>query len=110
MVRIKLSREQIETSPPLETAKPVSRQYEMEYYRHFQWVPYWQPDPVPSPLVYPTIPPRIVNTPPITTEQREQPHLRSSAEVTGYSIQASEGMIGHVEDMVVDDEGWVEVL
>lgn len=107
VVRVKLTREQIETSPPIDTAKPISRAYEEEHHRHFQWVPYWQPGPTPSPLVYPTMVPRIIDTPPITTEQREQPHLRSSAEITGYSIQASDGMIGHVEDLVIDDTDWV---
>ena len=107
VVRIKLTREQIETGPPVDMAKPISRAYEEEHHRHFQWVPYWHLGPVPSPLVHPTIPPRIVNTSLVTTEQREQPHLRSSAEITGYSIQAFDGMIGHVEDLVIDDTDWV---
>jgi hypothetical protein len=33
-------------------------------------------------------------------------HLRSSAVVTGYSIDAADGEIGHVAGFVVDDEGW----
>jgi hypothetical protein len=34
------------------------------------------------------------------------PHLRSSREVTGYHIQATDGDIGHVEDLLVDDQSW----
>ena len=33
-------------------------------------------------------------------------HLRSTAEVTGYHIEASDGEIGHVKDFIVDDETW----
>jgi hypothetical protein len=34
------------------------------------------------------------------------PHLRSTRAVIGYHIQARDGEIGHVEDLVADDEGW----
>jgi sporulation protein YlmC with PRC-barrel domain len=33
-------------------------------------------------------------------------HLRSSAEVIGYGIEARDGAIGRVADLVVDDETW----
>src|SRR5664279_2592582 len=33
-------------------------------------------------------------------------HLRSTSEVTGNRIEATDGEIGHVEDFVVDDETW----
>lgn len=31
---------------------------------------------------------------------------RSASEVIGYRIEAADGWIGHVEDFVIDDEGW----
>jgi hypothetical protein len=34
------------------------------------------------------------------------PHLRSTSEVTGYSIHAADGDMGHVDDFIVDDQGW----
>lgn len=34
------------------------------------------------------------------------PHLRSFREVEGYSIAAKDGEVGHVEDLMVDDEEW----
>jgi hypothetical protein len=107
VVQINLTREQIETSPPHETAEPISREYELKYYRHLHWAPYWQPELMPrTSILDPSMPLRIVKKPPVTAEQREQPHLRSSAEVAGYSIQVSDGMIGHVEDLVIDDMDW----
>jgi hypothetical protein len=35
------------------------------------------------------------------------PHLRSTREVMGYEIQAIDGLIGHVEDFIVDTETWI---
>ena len=37
-----LTRKQIEDSPSIESHKPVSRQYEEEYYRYYGWPYYWQ--------------------------------------------------------------------
>ena len=34
------------------------------------------------------------------------PHLRSTHDVDGHHIQASDGEIGHVEDFIIDDETW----
>jgi hypothetical protein len=41
------------------------------------------------------------------SEADEQSHLRGSFEVTGYRIHAKDGEIGHIEDLVVDDEDWI---
>lgn len=38
--------------------------------------------------------------------EAEDPHLRSLDEVEGYDIQATDGEVGHVEDLIVDDEDW----
>jgi hypothetical protein len=34
------------------------------------------------------------------------PNLRSTHDVDGHHIQASDGEIGHVEDFIVDDKAW----
>ena len=39
-----LTRKQIEDSPSIDSHKPVSRQYEEEYYRYYGWPYYWQGD------------------------------------------------------------------
>ena len=36
-----LTRKQIEESPSIDTHKPVSRQYEEEYYQYYGWPSYW---------------------------------------------------------------------
>src|SRR5208283_2833644 len=44
VLRVYLSRKQIEDSPSIESHKPVSRQYEEDYYRYYGWPFYWRGD------------------------------------------------------------------
>ena len=98
-LRVALTREQIEASPPMARDVPVSRQMEAELHRYYDWVPYWQA-PFPFGVT-------------AASGEREgdeavqgDPHLRSVREVTGYHIYANDGDIGHVDDLIVEDESW----
>jgi hypothetical protein len=105
---VNLTRKQIENSPSIELHKPVSRQYEEEYYRYFGWPYYWQGEqlwglsgtPIPTPA----------NTPipgsPVTIPSRADPHLRSARAVNGYHLQATDGIIGHICDFMMDAQSW----
>lgn len=107
VIHVNLTTHQVETSPPLESARPISREYEIRYHRHYQWAPYWEPDPLPwtSPGAYPGPPPGLGATPQ-PPSPLQHPHLRSSEEVTGYAIEAVDGRIGNVEDVIIDDAEW----
>ena len=106
-MKVALTKDQIRRAPPIEAAKPLSRDYEEAYFRHFQWAPYWEPGPTEwaSSVPYPEMPPLPIDTT-LPADAPKNPHLRSSREITGYDIQAMNGAIGHVEDLVVDDETW----
>ncbi|MCU7494041.1 MAG: PRC-barrel domain containing protein [Ignavibacteria bacterium] len=39
-------------------------------------------------------------------EEHYDPHLRSTWEMTGFRLHASDGEIGHVEDLLFDDSNW----
>jgi uncharacterized protein YrrD len=94
---VKLTKEQVEKSPPIDTDKPVSRQKEAELRSYYGWAAYGGGGTLP---------------PVITTEAAEEDceegdtHLRSTREVCGYRIQAIDGKIGHAEDFIMDDESW----
>ena len=102
---IDLVKRQIETSPSLDSDKPVSRQFEQAYYGHYGYPTYWGGPFSWGPYPYPT-------------RDREQwkessqskkgwdLHLRSTGDATGHHIQALNGEVGHVEDFVIDDETW----
>jgi len=108
---VNLSRHQIENSPSIDCQKPVSRQYEEEYFRYYGWPAYWDAGgmwgvaglPVaPQPQLMPD---KVAN---LGSRSREgdDPHLRSTQSLTGYHIQATDGAIGHVTDFIMDDRTW----
>ena len=41
-----------------------------------------------------------------TEKEPADPHLRSTSEVKGYRIHATDGEIGDVEDFIIDDKTW----
>ena len=104
-IKVNLTKKQIEDSPSLNNDKPVSRQFEEEYYGYFGWPIYWAGAYMWGPYPY------IARD----NKKREEyakgkkagdPHLRSTHDVSGHHIQAADGEIGHVEDFIVDDETW----
>ena len=103
-----LTRKQIENSPPIETHKPVSRQYEEEYYRYYGYPSYWNGVEMWGGAGFPVVPPPSLM--PGGEERRfgsldcEEAHLRSTKELAAYHIQTSDGEIGHVTDFIMDDK------
>ena len=104
MIPVGLTKEQVENSPDIDTDMPVERQYEIVLHRYYNWPAYWGAlEPVGA--VSPPLPAMAMGE--MEDEPGGDPHLRSTREVIGYYIQAQDGDIGHVEDFIVDDEGWV---
>jgi len=104
-IAINLTKKQIEDSPPLDSDKPVSRQFEEFYYGYYGWPVYWGGPYMWGSYAY------IVNNPDEWRESTQgekawDSHLRSTNDVSGHHIQASDGDIGHVEDFIIDDETW----
>jgi uncharacterized protein (TIGR02284 family) len=112
---VDLTQKQVENAPSIDLDRPVSRQHEIALHDYYGWPWYWisVPGGVYPLGVPPVAPSEIIKDeedeleekePP--EEQRADPHLRSTAEVMGYHIAATDGEIGHVEDFIVDDESW----
>ncbi len=112
-LHVDLTRQQVRDSPTLDTHKPVSRQHEIAYLRYYSYPTYWggpnlwgmgawpafdrvAPDAQPVPLR------------PILHVNQALPdvHLRSTDEVRGYHIEATDGSIGHVSGFIFDDRAW----
>jgi uncharacterized protein YrrD len=102
---IQLTKKQIEESPDLSTDKPVSKQFEESYYGYYGWPTYWGAPNMWG--VYPYLAhDRTEWLKSIGVEEGWDPSLRSTHEVSGYHIQATDGEVGHVEDFIIDDETW----
>ena len=104
-ISVDLTKKQIEDSPSLNTDKPVSRQFEESFYGYYGWPTYWNGSHAWGP------------TPNIERNHEKSgtynqggkawdPYLRSTHDVSGHTIQATDGEIGHVEDFFIDDETW----
>jgi hypothetical protein len=106
---VRLNKEQVENSPSIHFDEPVSRQMETDLFAYYGWTPFRQSG---SPVSELGFAPLIeTNASPEVGKGEEEggeadPHLRSTREVIGYHIQARNGEIGHVEDLIVDDEAW----
>lgn len=113
-IAVELTRDQVQSSPPVETDKPVDRQQEEALARYYNYRYYWEGPHRWGLLAYPGMPPAPVENAPVVQEMmaRERdriegdPALRSAKDVTGYYIAALDGDIGHVEDFLIDDEAW----
>jgi sporulation protein YlmC with PRC-barrel domain len=104
-ISINLTKKQIEESPSLDTDKPVSKQFEVSYYGYYRWPMYWT-----GSYMWGRYPSPVINLEEWKNDNQEKktwdPNLRSTHEVRGYHIQATDGEIGHVEDFIVDDKTW----
>ena len=105
---VKLTRQQIQNSPPIETQLPVSRQYEIKYYRHFGWPTYWEGRWSWGVGSYPVLlPPAKPDTAaPQFPHDQDDNHLRSTRAIDGYSVESSDGIIGHVCGFTADPGTW----
>jgi len=112
VLRVNLTRQQIENSPSIETHKPVSRQYEEEFYGYYGLPGYWQGDGLWGATGFPILeaPPKSFPAEPTASggprPNYTEPHLRSTQAVSGYHLQASDGAIGHVCDYLMDPQNW----
>jgi sporulation protein YlmC with PRC-barrel domain len=99
---------QVEDSPGIDSAKPVSRQYEQDLYGYYGYPFYWGGPYLWGPIIYPTAPPPESYEAERLASDRPSgdTHLRSARDVSGHGIQATDGELGHVEDFLIDEQTW----
>ena len=120
---VAITREQVRNSPDIDTDRPVSRQHEMQYLGYYGYSPYWGGTGLWGAGMYPygMYPGRAgfgwdgagrekVNDEVARAEQArhqdDDPNLRSCNAVIGYHIHATDGEIGHVQGMLIDEDTW----
>jgi uncharacterized protein YrrD len=118
---VSITREQVNDSPDIDTDKPVSRQHESELLAYYTYPLYWSGPGLWGSATYPNlVMPEFVSTPsvilpqtdsadiaaPAARHDSDDTRLRSCNVVMGYHIHASDGEIGHVQGMLVDEETW----
>jgi uncharacterized protein YrrD len=111
VLSVNLTQEKIKNSPDIDTDKPVSRQQEELMRGYYSWPGYYGSGMYGYmgigmwgyPAVEESEEEKEMNA---TKHANDNPHLRSTHEVTGYNIHATDGDIGEVEDFLIDDSTW----
>ena len=123
LLPVSVTREQVRESPDVDSQKPVSRQHEIEHYAYYGYPRYWGGSGIWGDVMRPRMllaAYRGVSVPEAARRQTEfvqaqeaehrrhgdDPHLRSARAMIRYHIHATDGEIGHVDGMIVDDETW----
>lgn len=115
-----LTKAQVQDSPSILWDRPVSQQMQDDLYGYYGWDPLWGGGMYGGSLyggmgaiASPLSPPAYFGVAAVREAERCEtgrdegdPHLRSIAEVTGYHIQATDGGIGHVQDVLIDNASW----
>jgi sporulation protein YlmC with PRC-barrel domain len=121
---VSITKEQVKNSPDIDTDKPVSRRHEMRYLGYYGYPNYWGGVGPWGNGLTPSM--MLMNGSygglhaeqsgvqsnganagfEATREQDGDPHLRSCKAVLNYHIEASDGGIGHVDNLLIDEETW----
>ena len=105
---VNLTKRQIEDSPSLNSDKPVSRQFEEAYHDYYGWPMYGAPNlwgPYPY-IARDRLRDREQRRESAENKQAWDHHLRSTHDVSGHIVRATDGEIGHVADFLIDDDTW----
>lgn len=121
VLELSISQQQVRDSPGIDTDKPVSRQHEIAFYNDYGYPNYWEGS---NPWGLGTYSPWVGASPDATlssprsaddVDRRrrldcEYPtgdcRLRSSKQVIGHEVMATDGPVGTIEDFVFDDSNW----
>jgi hypothetical protein len=118
------TKQQVQDSPSIDTQKPVSRQHEIEHLRYFGYPFYWGGAGLWGAGAYPSMmTPGYEGVNVASHDERldreaayaqadvaagleDNTHLRSCKAVMDYRIMATDGDIGHIHSLLVDEETW----
>jgi len=115
-VAVRMTQQQIKDSPKVDTDLPVSQHIEAHVYNYYDQNPFWRsgfsPMGVPpegttifAPRTAMIDDPRYDNSTDALPDDGDS-SLRSVTEIIGYHMEATDGPIGHIEDFILDDNGW----
>jgi hypothetical protein len=120
---VSITREQVQNSPDIDTDKPVSRQHERRYLGYYGYPYYWRGGGLWGASLYPHL---MLSTPgygAINADHRgaqaqnvsadgeadarqhetDDPHLRSCNAIMRYGVHATDGDIGHIGGIIVEE-------
>jgi PRC-barrel domain len=115
---VSITKEQVKNSPDVDTEMPVSRQHEIRHLGYYGYPYYWgdggiwgnETTPGMMMIGYGGIVPASHAESDVEREeasrQNEDSHLRSYKEMLDYHIQATDGGVGHIRGLLIDQDTW----
>lgn len=109
-----ISRSEVKDSPGVESHQPVSRRQERDYLDYYGYPYYWASAGLWGAHAVPMLPtPEQIAAHRANAAAAERDaaesgdtHLRSASEVAGYVVRATDGDLGHIDDILFDDVSW----
>ena len=109
---VTLTQEQVKNSPDIDTQQTVSRQHEIDLYKHYPWTQYWSGGlwaagaGTVGMMVGSPVSAEEGSTVGADQGQMEESHLRGFDNLKGYTINETDGHVGDVADLIVDIRSW----
>lgn len=121
LLPVNLTQDQVRHSPSVDTEKSVTREQEAGLQAHYGWPAYWinagylggaitSPMPVVEAPIFAPVPATaqaaLAAAPAVRTAPDGDPHLRRAGAVLGYRLEATDGGVGHIDDLLFEDLTW----
>lgn len=94
-----LTKEEIRDSPDVDSEKPVSRQQEIAMEEYWGKMAYWVSAHMGGAALFPAGRKYPVRT-------KEDPDLRSAWGLTDYEVWATDGEVGRLQGLIMDESSW----
>jgi hypothetical protein len=112
---VHLRKEQVEGSPEIDLGRPIANRDLGALHQHYGWPAPWTEDELLGTTyigTHPEIVPGRASSGMDTIPQNEprppvDRHLRSAKDILSYDLMATDGEIGHLDDLFVDENGWI---
>jgi sporulation protein YlmC with PRC-barrel domain len=124
VLAVSITKDQVKNSPDIDTHEPVSRQHEIQYLQYYGYPSYWSGANFWGNGIYPGAMLTGVGyagsgaeflvaqaargraEAEVQGRQKGDPHLRSGNAVMNYHIEATDGGMGQVKSLLIDEETW----
>jgi sporulation protein YlmC with PRC-barrel domain len=113
VVTVSLTKTQVQNGPNILTDQPVSRQMQNSLFEYYGWDPLWGGSRFERGVIASPLQPSHNLDTALRGATSFEAHLadqdvdlRSMVAVTGYHCHASDGVIGHLQDVLIDDGTW----
>jgi hypothetical protein len=105
-VSVNLTVRQVEASPDARKDEPVSAEMEQRLLDHYGWDPFWSALELGAEAIDGRLPPPPIPTTSEDVAATSDPNLGSAARLKEFSAYGSDGEIGAVDNVFIDDVSW----